>query len=399
MAYPNTLDSFTTKVDGVDTYLAAHMNAVQTSIVAIEAALGINIAGTMSSLAARLAVSINNDGSLNTSGISSLPANSVNTAAIQNQAVTAAKIANATITATQIANNTVTATQIANNTITAAQVANATLGSTQITPGGIVPDSLGLTVWNATGSTLTAGQLVYVSGYSAANSMPQVSLAVNNIAGSSATYIVTASIANGTSGVVRRHWTSTATLNTGTASVGAPVYQDSTAGGWTLTQPTAASSRQQIVGRVIVGNATVGQIEFDLVSNGEPIWGTVDLPADWGGRHFSDTGGSPPAAAAGANAGTSPPTPVVAAGSNDSRGQITFGTGAGAAAGAQVGVTFAAAYAAAPFVLVSPANAAAASLQICAVSVTTAGFTLSTNVSPAPSQPNSAYPFNYWVVG
>ena len=42
MSFPSTIDSFTTKVDGVDYYLAAHMNAVQTAIVAIETALGIN---------------------------------------------------------------------------------------------------------------------------------------------------------------------------------------------------------------------------------------------------------------------------------------------------------------------------------------------------------------------
>ncbi len=40
MAYPTTLDSFTTKTDNGDTVLAAHINALQTAIVALETALG-----------------------------------------------------------------------------------------------------------------------------------------------------------------------------------------------------------------------------------------------------------------------------------------------------------------------------------------------------------------------
>jgi hypothetical protein len=40
MSYPSSLDNFSTKVDSVDDVLAAHMNAVQTAIVAIETELG-----------------------------------------------------------------------------------------------------------------------------------------------------------------------------------------------------------------------------------------------------------------------------------------------------------------------------------------------------------------------
>ena len=42
MAYPTTLDSFTTWVDNVDTIMAAHINDVQTALVAIETELGIS---------------------------------------------------------------------------------------------------------------------------------------------------------------------------------------------------------------------------------------------------------------------------------------------------------------------------------------------------------------------
>src|SRR3972149_11852741 len=54
MAYPSTIDSFTTKVDNVDDVLAAHMNAVQTSIVAVETELGTLPKGSHASVKARL---------------------------------------------------------------------------------------------------------------------------------------------------------------------------------------------------------------------------------------------------------------------------------------------------------------------------------------------------------
>lgn len=41
-AYPAALDSYTTKIDGVDTVQAAHINNMQDAIVAIETELGIN---------------------------------------------------------------------------------------------------------------------------------------------------------------------------------------------------------------------------------------------------------------------------------------------------------------------------------------------------------------------
>ncbi len=44
MAYPATLDSFSTKVDGVTDVLAADINNLQTAVVAIETALGTNLA-------------------------------------------------------------------------------------------------------------------------------------------------------------------------------------------------------------------------------------------------------------------------------------------------------------------------------------------------------------------
>ena len=114
----------------------------------------------------------------------------------------------------------------------------------------------------------------------------------------------------------------------------------------------------------------------------------------------SGSGGTgAPTAAAGAQAGGSPPAPVVTATATDKRGKITFGTGSAPAAGNMVAVTFNKAYAAAPAaIVISSGNAATASLQLCVVSISTTGFTLATNNMPAASQANTTYVFYYDVL-
>jgi hypothetical protein len=73
MAYPATITTFSTKVDGAgNTILAAHMNAVQTDITAIETELGTDPAGTLTDVKTRLAVSLANDGDLRLTGSSTL---------------------------------------------------------------------------------------------------------------------------------------------------------------------------------------------------------------------------------------------------------------------------------------------------------------------------------------
>ena len=106
-----------------------------------------------------------------------------------------------------------------------------------------------------------------------------------------------------------------------------------------------------------------------------------------------------PAAAAGANNGTSPPAPVVASTARSNRGNVTFGSGTTPAAGAQCVVTFPTAYATAPYVAVVPRNSATAALGLF-VSATAAGsFTLSTTSAPAASQANTVYSFDFLVTG
>jgi len=84
MAYPGSLDSFATKTDGVDLYLAAHMNAVQAAIVAVEAELGTDPAGSLTDLKTRLAVSLSAAGLLNCKASSGLTIASGSITATQN---------------------------------------------------------------------------------------------------------------------------------------------------------------------------------------------------------------------------------------------------------------------------------------------------------------------------
>jgi hypothetical protein len=68
MAYPGSLDSFAPKTDGVDDVLAAHVNDIQTAIVAIETELGTDPAGILTDLKTRLAVSLSDAGLIITPG-------------------------------------------------------------------------------------------------------------------------------------------------------------------------------------------------------------------------------------------------------------------------------------------------------------------------------------------
>lgn len=110
----------------------------------------------------------------------------------------------------------------------------------------------------------------------------------------------------------------------------------------------------------------------------------------------SSAGTGTPAVAAGANAGTAPPTPVLVAGSNDSRGRVTFGTGTTPAAGAMVTVTFSNPFSVAPYVFATQGTATGAGAFVS--NVTTTGFTFGFTTAPTASQANTVYAFNYHTV-
>lgn len=155
---------------------------------------------------------------------------------------------------------------------------NSQVSRDMIRRGAVTPDKLALRVRNATGGTLAVNTLVYVNGYNVANQAPTIAKADADVASAGALYIVAASFGNNRNGYVYRQMMSAANLNTNGATVGDPVYLDTTAGGWTLTAPVAPS-RQQIVGRVVVVSATVGKIYFDLQSHPGTGTSSVDIPA------------------------------------------------------------------------------------------------------------------------
>lgn len=111
--------------------------------------------------------------------------------------------------------------------------------------------------------------------------------------------------------------------------------------------------------------------------------------------HFGSLSQNAPTAAAGANAGTSPPVPAKT-GCTDISGQITFGTGTVPAAGDQCDVTFNTAYANAPKVVLTPINSATAALNLYVTS-TVNGFNVSCVNAPSASQANTVYGFTYIV--
>ena len=134
-----------------------------------------------------------------------------------------------------------------------------------------------VTVYSA--GALTAGELLHISGYNAANSAVVVEKADAD-AGKPAQLIAAAANAGAVTSEARDIYTLTA-QNTNAATVGDPVYLDTaTGGGWTLSKPGGSSAVAQIVGRVTVKSATVGQILFDVARAEMAAIGSTELQPD-----------------------------------------------------------------------------------------------------------------------
>ena len=108
-----------------------------------------------------------------------------------------------------------------------------------------------------------------------------------------------------------------------------------------------------------------------------------------------------PVVAAGAGAGTSPPAPVLGAGSSDARGSLTFGSGPSPGAGVVFSVTFARPRDPnrLPMVLLQESTAATAGVDLAVTSVTSTGFSVSTNTrNLTASQPNTTYGIEWALI-
>lgn len=116
-------------------------------------------------------------------------------------------------------------------------------------------------------------------------------------------------------------------------------------------------------------------------------------------------GGTTPGVAIAAGAGSSPPTPavVLASGSNDCAGAITWGTGTAPNTQAQLTVTFSTPFVipggGAPHIVLCAANSATAALNIFHSGASPTGFNVGVVTAPAASQANTTYSFTYVVLG
>ena len=131
----------------------------------------------------------------------------------------------------------------------------------QTSTGHVQSKRLGIPVDNSTGGTLTAGTLVYVSGYDASTSAPQITKA--DADSRLAEYVLQADISNGSAGYAFRGYT-LGSLDTSGSSVGDPIYLSATAGSWTATALTGSAQLSQRVGVVVTSHASTGSILFDL---------------------------------------------------------------------------------------------------------------------------------------
>lgn len=127
----------------------------------------------------------------------------------------------------------------------------------------VYPATLALSVLNETGSTIVRDKVVAVSGFDTATGLPNIVLADADVAAHDNLWVTTASILNNAAGIVYKGALSAANLDTSAAAAaGDPVYLSTTAGAFTATAPSGATSRVHPVGFVVVDHATTGQIQW-----------------------------------------------------------------------------------------------------------------------------------------
>lgn len=128
--------------------------------------------------------------------------------------------------------------------------------------GDGLPDVGGVLVYNAAGTTLAAGDLVFLAGLDATSGCRKAYKAQSGVTGKVATYVVLESIASAALGAVALGGVVTTTLDTSLAAVGDSVYLSTTAGAPTLT----GAATSQVVGAVASLSATASRISYDLTS-------------------------------------------------------------------------------------------------------------------------------------
>ncbi len=141
-------------------------------------------------------------------------------------------------------------------------------GPRTIRTGGLAfigAPKVGLRVINETGSAITAGKVVALSGFDVTSGRPNVVLADADTAAHEDLYVTTAAIADTAEGYVYKGALSAADIDTNSATtVGDAVYLSTTAGGFLHAAPVIGGQRVRPVGFVAVKSATVGQIFWKI---------------------------------------------------------------------------------------------------------------------------------------
>lgn len=139
-----------------------------------------------------------------------------------------------------------------------------------IKDASVQPHKLGATIYNDSGTILSPGDLLYVSGWTTtADGKARIRKVASADADGGApldraTYVAIHTIAVGGYGTVARA-AIVRNLNTsGVATAGDPVYLSTTAKGFTATAPTAQNAANQRVGYAVTKDATEGIVAFDL---------------------------------------------------------------------------------------------------------------------------------------
>lgn len=126
-------------------------------------------------------------------------------------------------------------------------------------------------VYNDTGSTITNGQAVYISGYDGTTDLPEVSLCdPSTVSGARFAGLATHDIENGTVGYITA-FGRVNNLNTSSFTAGNPLFLDpSTPGALTETRPSSPT-KEVLVGVTVNSNASTGSIFIGNIKDGELI--------------------------------------------------------------------------------------------------------------------------------
>jgi hypothetical protein len=141
------------------------------------------------------------------------------------------------------------------------------------------------------------------------------------------------------------------------------------------------------------GQYSAKPYNFDVPALADRRMTQPNLPNGW---QVLNTAGAVVTAAAGANAGSTPPAPVLVSGQfGPYSGSVTCGTGTGSTAGALVKVN------AAPgnhyIINITPTNTATAALGTPYATKTSSYFTINVPNAPTDGQPNTTYAYDYSI--